>query len=93
MQGKHENKKAFSLAQLENGLYSLEFNNASISLLQAFAICVSIVTSQNLTHIFQVNHLQDANDFTKSIMTRHKNDKSQTIVHAQIPPVSPIGRV
>ncbi|KAI3677916.1 hypothetical protein L6452_37190 [Arctium lappa] len=91
-QGMHKNKHGLSLASLENGLYSLEYD-ASISLLQAFSICVAIVSSQNLTHIFQVNHLQDANDFSKPIMTRYEKVENRTIVHAKIPPASPIGRV
>ncbi|XP_024981546.1 uncharacterized protein LOC112518173 isoform X1 [Cynara cardunculus var. scolymus] len=91
-EGMHNNKHALSLAPLENGLYSLEYN-ASISLLQAFSICVAVVSCQNLTHIFQVNHLQDANDFSKPIMTRYEKVENRTIVHAKIPPDSPIGRV
>lgn len=86
------NNCAFSLASLENGVYSVEYN-ASISLLQVFSICVAVVSSQKLTHIFQVNHFQDVFDFSKSIITRHRNVKSQTIVHNKIPPVSPIGRL
>ncbi|XP_023731687.1 uncharacterized protein LOC111879449 isoform X1 [Lactuca sativa] len=91
-QGMGNNNCAFSLASLENGVYSVEYN-ASISLLQVFSICVAVVSSQKLTHIFQVNHFQDVFDFSKSIITRHRNVKSQTIVHNKIPPVSPIGRL
>nr|GEW58648.1 hypothetical protein [Tanacetum cinerariifolium] len=40
--GSHNNKHALSLTTLENGLYSLEYN-ASVSLLQAFSICVAVV--------------------------------------------------
>ncbi|GJZ46556.1 hypothetical protein Tco_0594152 [Tanacetum coccineum] len=40
--GSHNNKHALSLTTLENGLYSLEYN-ASISLLQAFSICVAVL--------------------------------------------------
>ncbi|XP_076907613.1 uncharacterized protein LOC143564128 [Bidens hawaiensis] len=88
-QGKHK-KHAFRLAALENGFYSLEYNASSMSSLQAFSICVAVISSQNLTHIFQVNHLQDANNFIKAIMTRHRKVKSQTLVH---PPVSQITSV
>ncbi|KAJ9544617.1 hypothetical protein OSB04_024324, partial [Centaurea solstitialis] len=91
-QGMHSNKPALSLAQLENGLYSLEYS-ASISMLQAFSICVAVVSSQNLTHIFQVSHVQDANDFSKPIMTnRYEKVENRTIVNAKIPLGSPIGR-
>ncbi|PWA50063.1 hypothetical protein CTI12_AA476400 [Artemisia annua] len=90
--GSHNNKHALSLTTLENGLYSLEYN-ASISLLQAFSICVAVVSSQNLAYIFQVNHLEDENNFIKPILTKHRKVKSQTIVHPQIAPESPIGRV
>ncbi|KAK1412940.1 hypothetical protein QVD17_34562 [Tagetes erecta] len=86
-QGRHNGKHALGLAALENGFYSLEYNASSMSSLQAFSICVAVISSQNLTHIFQVNHLQDANDFIKPIMTRHRKVKSQTIVH---PPVSSV---
>ncbi|CAH1445743.1 unnamed protein product [Lactuca virosa] len=91
-QGMGNNKCAFSLASLENGVYSVEYN-ASISLLQVFSICVAVVSSQNLTHIFQVNHFQDVFDFSKPIIARHRKVKSQTTVHNKIPPVSHIGRV
>ncbi|KAI3694527.1 hypothetical protein L1987_77494 [Smallanthus sonchifolius] len=42
------------LVSVADGLYSLEYD-PSMSLLQAFSICVAVVSSHNLTHIFQVN--------------------------------------
>lgn len=91
-QGSRKNKHGFSLGVLEDGVYSLEYN-ASMSLLQAFSICVAVVSSQNVTHIFQVNHFQDVSDFNKPITTRHRKVKSQIAVNNKIPPVSPMGRV
>ncbi|CAI9301384.1 unnamed protein product [Lactuca saligna] len=41
-QGRGNNNCAFSLALLENGVYSVEYN-ASMSLLQVFSICVAVV--------------------------------------------------
>ncbi|KAJ0521275.1 hypothetical protein HanRHA438_Chr10g0447081 [Helianthus annuus] len=86
-QGRHNKEHAFRLAPLENGFYSLEYNASSMSFLQAFSICVAVISSQSLTHIFQVNRLQDANDFIKPLMTRHRKVKSQTFVH---PPITSV---
>ncbi|KAL4558028.1 hypothetical protein LXL04_036224 [Taraxacum kok-saghyz] len=91
-QGSRKEKCDFSLAWVENGVFSLEYNE-SMSLLQAFSICVAVVSSQNLTHIFQVNHFQDVSDFGKTLITRHRKVQSRTIVDNKMPPVSPIGRV
>ena len=91
-QGSRKEKCDFNLASVENGVFSLEYNE-SMSLLQAFSICVAVVSSQNLTHIFQVNHFQDVSDFGKTLITRHRKVKSRTIVDNKMPPVSPIGRV
>ncbi|KAD1189680.1 hypothetical protein R6Q59_025678 [Mikania micrantha] len=89
-QERHNNKHAFRLVPLEYGFYSLEYNASSISSLQAFSICVAVISSQNLTHLFQVNHLQVANDFIKPVVTRHRKVKRQLVVP---PPISSITSV
>ncbi|KAK3015984.1 hypothetical protein RJ639_006680 [Escallonia herrerae] len=55
----HENKPLFSLSPLKNGLYSVEYN-ASISLLQAFSVCVASIISQTLSNVLKVNNLSEA---------------------------------
>lgn len=101
-QGGHEqNKKSFSLALVKNGLYSLEYDT-SISLLQAFSICIAVVSSQKLAHIFQVHDLSEAKEEKKFPEAMTDNDRMKAPTTAQgeapakyvsYPPASPVGRV
>ncbi|KAK1408483.1 hypothetical protein QVD17_40299 [Tagetes erecta] len=84
----HKNKCCFRLVSVEDGLYSLEYD-ASMSLLQAFSICVAVVTSQKLTHIFDVTHVLESNGLCKLIPTVNEKVKSRVLE----PPASPVARV
>lgn len=82
--GKKKKKKwNFSLVSVEDGLYSLEYD-PSMSLLQAFSICVAVVSSQKLTHIFQVSYVADE---------KVKSWEEIPGKYVSKPPVSPVGRV
>lgn len=91
----HKNKCSFRLVSLEGGLYSLEYD-PSMSLLQAFSICVAVVSSQKLTHIFQVNYIPESKDLSENKATGHEKVKIQEEIpqkYVSKPPASPVGRV
>ncbi|KAK3037484.1 hypothetical protein RJ639_031978 [Escallonia herrerae] len=96
--GHHENKPLFSLSPLKNGLYSVEYN-ASISLLQAFSVCVASITSQTLSNVLKVNNLSEAKCIPErttgvdSIKTSNTVPKEVPAKFAPSPPPSPFGRV
>ncbi|KAI3787046.1 hypothetical protein L1987_41219 [Smallanthus sonchifolius] len=72
----NRNKCSFRLVSVADGLYSLEYD-PSMSLLQAFSICVAVVSSHKLTHIFQVNHVTpESKDLSKPIPTDNEKAKS-----------------
>ncbi|KAK2972251.1 hypothetical protein RJ640_014309 [Escallonia rubra] len=99
VQGGHqENKPLFSLSPLKNGLYSVEYN-ASISLLQAFSVCVVSITSQTLSNVLKVNNLSEAKCIPErttgvdAIKTPNAVPKEVPAKFAPSPPASPFGRV
>ncbi|KAL8236653.1 hypothetical protein R6Q59_017734 [Mikania micrantha] len=89
----NKNKYSFKLVSLEDGLYSLEYN-PSMSMLQAFSICVAVVSSQKLTHIFQVNYVPESKQPSENTqpVTREKKLKTREEFVSK-PPASPVGRV
>ncbi|KAF5802256.1 hypothetical protein HanRHA438_Chr06g0266651 [Helianthus annuus] len=64
----HKNKRGFRLVSVEDGLYSLEYD-PSMSLLQAFSICVAVVSSQKLSHIFEVSYVPESKDLSRPMAT------------------------
>ncbi|KAJ0582639.1 hypothetical protein HanHA300_Chr04g0154391 [Helianthus annuus] len=88
-----KNKCSFRLVTVEDGLYSLEYD-PSMSMLQAFSICVAVVSSQKLTHIFQVNYVRESKELSENIRspTSDKNVKIREEFVSK-PPASPVGRV
>ncbi|KAI7754333.1 hypothetical protein M8C21_009075 [Ambrosia artemisiifolia] len=88
-----KNKCSFKLVSVEDGLYSLEYD-PSMSMLQAFSICVAVVSSQKLTHIFQVNYVPESKQLSQSIRPS-TSDKILRIREEFVskPPASPVGRV
>ncbi|CAK9151417.1 unnamed protein product [Ilex paraguariensis] len=96
--GGRESKPIFRLARFKNGLYSVEFNSP-ISLLQAFSICVSVVSSHKLSHFLEPNNLSEPKFFPEPMtqINRMNNPPlARREVHAKYvppPPPSPVGRV
>ncbi|CAI9297705.1 unnamed protein product [Lactuca saligna] len=88
-QGGRKKQCGFSLVSLEDGLYSVEYDQ-SMSLLQAFSVCVAVVSSHKLTHIFQVNSVPELSRMLTGI-----DDKVEVVAgkYASKPPPSPVGRV
>ncbi|XP_071698751.1 uncharacterized protein [Rutidosis leptorrhynchoides] len=85
------NKYSFRLVSHEDGLYSLDYD-PSMSLLQAFSICVAVVSSQKLTHIFRVNYVTLPKDSCETVLSGNDKVKSRKEYFSK-PPVSPVGRV
>lgn len=86
-----KNKCSFRLVSLEDGLHSLEYD-PSMSLLQAFSICVAVVSSQKLTHMFQVSYVPESENLSKHVTTGDEKAKNQEEFISK-PPLSPVSRV
>uniref|UniRef100_A0A5B7C9E5 Uncharacterized protein n=1 Tax=Davidia involucrata TaxID=16924 RepID=A0A5B7C9E5_DAVIN len=97
--GAQENRPIFSLAPFKKGIYSVGFK-ASISLLQAFSICIAFISSQKSSDVLEMNNLSEARLFQESDFTGSDRVKAPTIVQREVPakyvpspPPSPVGRV
>ncbi|KAI3787047.1 hypothetical protein L1987_41220 [Smallanthus sonchifolius] len=84
---RNKNKCSFRLVSVADGLYSLEYE-PSISLIQAFSICVAVLSSHKLTHIFQVNHVPDSKDLSRPILADNETVESRV----SKPPASPVAK-
>ncbi|KAL6998378.1 hypothetical protein U1Q18_008504 [Sarracenia purpurea var. burkii] len=89
--GAHHNRPIFSLIPLNNGNYSVEFS-ATISLLQAFSVCVAAISSQNSFDIPEVNSLAEPKVIHESTTPTIIRGKVPTR-YVPSPPPSPVGRV
>ncbi|KAJ0830833.1 hypothetical protein HanPSC8_Chr15g0660011 [Helianthus annuus] len=88
-----KNKCSFRLVTVEDGLYSLEYD-PSMSMIQAFSICVAVVSSHKLTHIFQVNYVRESKELSENIRSP-MSDKNVKIREEFVskPPASHVGKV
>ncbi|KAI3474158.1 hypothetical protein Pfo_028946 [Paulownia fortunei] len=93
-------KPVFSLKPFSNGFYSIELD-ASISLLEAFAMCVAHVTCWKFPEIIDAKGLSDAEHFPEATIGTDKR-KTPTTFQEQLPapakyvtcpPLSPVGRI
>ena len=100
MQGANQqDQPIFSLAQVEKGMYSIEFSS-SISSLQAFFIGVTVISCQKPTDLLDVSNAsgekfqqepRKSSDVTKKI---HTVPPGKTHVKYTLsPPLSPFERV
>ncbi|XP_008785469.2 uncharacterized protein LOC103704097 [Phoenix dactylifera] len=83
--GSRESKHAFSMVSFKEGLYTVDFRS-SIALLQAFAICISIVHSRKST-IRSV----EAETLQEHIIAENARKAPASYVPNH-PPLSPVGR-
>ncbi|KAL7169743.1 hypothetical protein ACSBR2_034724 [Camellia fascicularis] len=96
--GAQDGQPIFSLAPFKEGIYSVEFSS-SISLLQAFSICVEVISNQKSFEFSEVNNLSEAKLFHELAFTRSDRRKTPTNVrevptnYVPAPPPSPVGRV
>lgn len=81
-QGDNLNERSFfSLCPLKEGIYSVEYNS-SLSVLQAFSICISVVECRKST--------QDTE--SRTYIAKQVDDLNP-LSFASFPPLSPVGRV
>ncbi|XP_057511971.1 uncharacterized protein LOC130794142 isoform X2 [Actinidia eriantha] len=92
-------KPIFSLSTAKKGIYSVEFD-ASISLLQAFAICVEVVSSQKSFDLSKAKNPPETKLLPESTLTGINRVNAPTEVPGEVPakyvpppPPSPVGRV
>ncbi|XAR68880.1 hypothetical protein NMG60_11000284 [Bertholletia excelsa] len=95
--GVHHNGLIFSMTPFKKGIYSVEFS-ASISLLQAFSICVSVLSSQKSFGLPDANNFSEEKLLAEPTLTGrdHAKDpfKSEAPTkYVPSPPPSPVGRV
>lgn len=81
-----EKRPIFSLAPYKKGIYSVDFN-ASISLLQAFSICIAVINNNKSCYISE-----GANNFEPAL-SGNDSIKIATTKYVPYPPLSPAGRV
>ncbi|CAI9266207.1 unnamed protein product [Lactuca saligna] len=81
-QGDNVNERSFfSLCPLKEGIYSVEYNS-SLSVLQAFSICISVVECRKST--------QDTE--SRTYVAKQVEDDLNPLSFASFPPLSPVGR-
>ncbi|XP_077238851.1 uncharacterized protein LOC143879992 [Tasmannia lanceolata] len=96
--GAQENKHVFSLAALKEGWYKVDFN-ASISLLQAFSICIAIFHGRrpvNLSEVCKKLGAKTSLEHTPTgdrIKASTRTQREASATYVIYPPHSPVGRV
>ncbi|KAJ0088937.1 hypothetical protein Patl1_31750 [Pistacia atlantica] len=99
--GTQQSKPMLSLVPLNKEIYSVEFNS-SVSLLQAFFVCITVLGCQKSSDISEMNSLCEAKSFEaesvvngNGIRSTPQNIFSEKIPakYAPNPPTSPVGRV
>lgn len=96
--GIKDKRPIFSLVPSKGGIYSVKFSS-SISLLQAFSICVSVLNNEMSFNRLGTSHLSEAQQFQKPTSAGiHTTDSIMVQVEAPVkyapmPPYSPVGRV
>lgn len=84
------NRPIFSLEPFEKGIYSVQFS-PSISLLQAFSVCVAVISNQKSFDFSEVNDPSEAEQVHESKVTGFDRMKNRT-KYVPPPPLSPVGR-
>ncbi|KAM1576361.1 hypothetical protein ACFX15_032161 [Malus domestica] len=92
-EGAQQNRPIFSLAPGKDGSYSIEFNT-SLSLLQAFFICVVVISSCRPSDLSEVSNVLEAKEFQEPNLNRSNGIQvTGPAKYAPNPPLSPVGRV
>lgn len=93
-----ESKYAFRMTFFQEGVYTVKFG-ASIALVQAFAICISLLHSRKPHTLSGLHHAMKAQSIQERTSTEHtgiNREKTQTGVPARYlpncPPLSPVSR-
>ncbi|KAK3003386.1 hypothetical protein RJ639_018138 [Escallonia herrerae] len=94
-----DTRPVFSLSSFKRGIFSVEFSS-SLSLLQAFSICIAVLDNRKPSELSQLGTLFEEKLFeeTTSLGVEETKDPNQVQVevpakYASCPPLSPVGRV
>ncbi|XP_002520458.2 uncharacterized protein LOC8279798 [Ricinus communis] len=95
-----ENRPVFSLAPFKDGIYSVEFNS-SLSILQAFSLCIAVLDSKRLCETLESSNLNEGKTSLETILAQNDgirvapngNDGEVPARYVSNPPHSPVGRV
>lgn len=97
--GLEDNRPLFSLAPFKDGIYSVEFNS-SLSLLQAFSICIAVLDSREACEFSEPSNLLEEKTSMETVLVQNDGrsapDQTEGEVPARYvsyPPLSPVGRV
>ncbi|KAK7294600.1 hypothetical protein RJT34_17489 [Clitoria ternatea] len=90
-EGAEQNTPLFTLVPLKDGFYSLEFSS-TINHLQAFFICVAVLSSQKLPSSLEMNNIHE--DFIKEFSSKNNELQGKApLNYNPVPPLSPVDRV
>ncbi|KAB1224274.1 hypothetical protein CJ030_MR2G000906 [Morella rubra] len=88
-----QSRPFFSLTQLKDGVYSIEFNS-SLSSLQSFFICVAVLSCKRSVDLSETRNMSEAKVFEELILNGNgKIQKRAPSKYTPSPPPSPVGRV
>ncbi|KAF4349445.1 hypothetical protein G4B88_026225 [Cannabis sativa] len=92
-----ENQLFFSLSPFKEGAYSVEFNS-SLSILQAFSICVAALESRKLCERLDPSNSSEEKTCGEPILVENAGTSAGSVIEAEVPsyiypPLSPVGRV
>lgn len=96
VQGDQQDKPVFSMAPLKGGFFEIRFDS-SISMLQAFFICVAVLNGQNPADPSEASKFAPEEKMIKypdsNGINRVRERQPASIRYAPNPPLSPVGRV
>lgn len=97
--GLQENQPTFSMSPFRDGIYSVEFSS-SISILQAFSICIAVLDSWNLCEFSESRKSLEEKTSGESILMQNDGLSAPNRTEGEVParyvsypPLSPAGRV
>ncbi|XP_010256743.1 PREDICTED: uncharacterized protein LOC104597052 [Nelumbo nucifera] len=95
--GTQNKSPVFSLAPFKKGIYSIDFNG-SISLLQAFSICIAVLNSRTPCDLTEASNLFEAKVSQQEFMPVENDrikapSRAEPAKYVSYPPLSPVGRV
>ncbi|XP_062085084.1 uncharacterized protein LOC133791180 [Humulus lupulus] len=97
-EGGQENQLFFSLSPFKEGVYSVEFNS-SLSILQAFSICIAALDSRKLCERSEPSKSLEEKTCGEPILVENAGTSAGSVIEAEVPsyisypPLSPVGRV
>lgn len=92
-EGAQQNRPVLSLAPGKDGSYSIEYNT-SLSLFQAFFVCVVVISSRKPSDLSEVSNRSEAKVFQEpSLIGNNGIQVTGPAKYAPNPPLSPIERV